>query len=77
MTLHGLDHHGRTIRRFAAFAGGVHASRVGESQASGDWDGATYDRVADPQERWARRVLDRLELRAPRPSWTPAAGADG
>src|SRR6476659_750516 len=27
-----------------------------------DWDAATYDRVADPQTRWGRAVLDRLEL---------------
>ena len=27
-----------------------------------DWDAATYDRVADPQEEWALEVLDRLEL---------------
>jgi trans-aconitate 2-methyltransferase len=28
-----------------------------------DWDAATYDRVADPQEEWARDVVDRLELK--------------
>lgn len=28
-----------------------------------DWDAATYDRIADPQERWAMPVLDRLVLR--------------
>ncbi len=27
-----------------------------------DWDSATYDRVADPQEEWGREVLARLEL---------------
>lgn len=27
-----------------------------------DWDAATYDRVADPQTRWGRVVLDRLPL---------------
>jgi trans-aconitate 2-methyltransferase len=27
-----------------------------------DWDATTYDRVADPQEGWAREVIDRLEL---------------
>jgi trans-aconitate 2-methyltransferase len=27
-----------------------------------DWDAATYDRVADPQTRWGRAVLDRMEL---------------
>jgi len=26
------------------------------------WDGARYDRLADPQARWGRTVLDRLEL---------------
>jgi trans-aconitate 2-methyltransferase len=26
------------------------------------WDGATYDRVADPQTRWGATVLDRLHL---------------
>jgi trans-aconitate 2-methyltransferase len=28
-----------------------------------DWDAATYDRVADPQEEWGLEVLSRLELR--------------
>lgn len=28
-----------------------------------DWDAATYDRVADPQEQWGREVLQRLDLR--------------
>lgn len=27
-----------------------------------DWDAATYDRVAEPQEQWGLRVLDRLDL---------------
>jgi trans-aconitate 2-methyltransferase len=27
-----------------------------------NWDGATYDRLADPQTRWGRVVLDRLPL---------------
>jgi trans-aconitate 2-methyltransferase len=27
-----------------------------------DWDGATYDRVADPQEEWGLEVLERLAL---------------
>jgi trans-aconitate 2-methyltransferase len=27
-----------------------------------DWDARTYDRVADPQARWGRAVLDRLPL---------------
>ena len=27
-----------------------------------DWDGATYDRIADPQARWGSAVLDRLPL---------------
>ncbi len=29
---------------------------------SSDWDGARYDRLADPQARWGRTVLDRLQL---------------
>ena len=29
---------------------------------SRDWDAQTYDRVADPQTRWGRAVLDRLPL---------------
>ena len=28
-----------------------------------DWDGASYDRVADPMTRWGSNVLDRLPLR--------------
>ena len=28
-----------------------------------DWDAASYDSLADPQEEWAREVLERLELR--------------
>jgi trans-aconitate 2-methyltransferase len=28
-----------------------------------DWDAASYDSFADPQEEWAREVLARLELR--------------
>jgi trans-aconitate methyltransferase len=31
-------------------------------QPAADWDGARYDRVADPQARWGLTVLDRLEL---------------
>jgi trans-aconitate 2-methyltransferase len=27
-----------------------------------DWDARTYDRIADPQARWGRAVLDRLPL---------------
>jgi trans-aconitate 2-methyltransferase len=27
-----------------------------------DWDGARYDRISAPQERWGLAVLDRLEL---------------
>jgi trans-aconitate 2-methyltransferase len=27
-----------------------------------EWDASTYDRVADPQEEWAREVIDRLDL---------------
>jgi trans-aconitate 2-methyltransferase len=28
-----------------------------------DWDAKTYDRVADPQEEWAREVISRAHLR--------------
>jgi trans-aconitate 2-methyltransferase len=28
-----------------------------------DWDAATYDTLADPQEEWGREVLERLDLR--------------
>jgi trans-aconitate 2-methyltransferase len=28
-----------------------------------DWDAATYDRVADPQEAWAREIIARLDPR--------------
>jgi len=28
-----------------------------------DWDAASYDGLADPQEEWGRQVLERLELR--------------
>lgn len=31
--------------------------------ATVDWDAATYDRVADPQEEWGLEVLGRLDLR--------------
>jgi len=30
--------------------------------AAPDWNGEAYDRLADPQARWGRVVLDRLEL---------------
>ncbi len=33
-----------------------------ERGAVRDWDAATYDRVAEPQTRWGRVVLDRLPL---------------
>ena len=29
---------------------------------AGDWDGATYDRIAHPQAKWGSAVLDRLHL---------------
>jgi trans-aconitate 2-methyltransferase len=32
------------------------------TQPVADWDGARYDRLADPQTRWGRAVLDRLVL---------------
>ena len=34
-----------------------------ERATTADWDAATYDRLASPQEAWAREVLDRLPLR--------------
>ena len=30
--------------------------------SGGCWDAQTYDRVADPQEAWAREILDRMPL---------------
>ena len=33
------------------------------AKAPGDWDAATYDRVADPMTRWGAEVLGRLDLR--------------
>ncbi|HYO44558.1 MAG TPA: methyltransferase domain-containing protein [Candidatus Limnocylindrales bacterium] len=33
-----------------------------ENGAPRDWDGAAYDRVADPMARWGASVLDRLPL---------------
>ncbi len=35
---------------------------MAEAAAPRDWDGATYDRVADPMTRWGADVLDRLPL---------------
>src|SRR5436309_234446 len=32
------------------------------STASRDWDAASYDRVSDPQFRWAQEQLERLRL---------------
>jgi trans-aconitate 2-methyltransferase len=29
-----------------------------------DWDAASYDRVADPQEEWAQEIIARMRLRA-------------
>jgi trans-aconitate 2-methyltransferase len=31
---------------------------------SRDWDAATYDRISEPQLKWAREQLDRIELAA-------------
>jgi trans-aconitate 2-methyltransferase len=31
-------------------------------QMTRDWDASTYDRIADPQTRWGRAVVHRLEL---------------
>jgi trans-aconitate 2-methyltransferase len=30
---------------------------------TGTWDAATYDRIADPQEAWAREILARADIR--------------
>jgi trans-aconitate 2-methyltransferase len=35
---------------------------LSEPARSRDWDARTYDRVAEPQTRWGRAVLDRLPL---------------
>lgn len=32
------------------------------TSGSGDWNGPAYDRLADPQARWGRTVLGRLDL---------------
>jgi len=32
------------------------------AEGAADWDGAAYDRLADPQARWGRTVLERLDL---------------
>jgi trans-aconitate 2-methyltransferase len=40
---------------------GAGGSRRGSLEPRG-WDAATYDRVAEPQRRWALAVLDRLPL---------------
>ncbi len=35
---------------------------MGDAGTPRDWDGATYDRIADPMTRWGSGVLDRLPL---------------
>ena len=35
---------------------------MAERGAPRDWDGATYDRIADPMARWGATVLDRLRF---------------
>jgi len=35
---------------------------LSDQPAPRDWDARTYDRVAEPQTRWGRAVLDRLPL---------------
>ena len=39
------------------------AQRSGHHRAMTSWDAATYDRVADPQEAWAREILERMPTR--------------
>ncbi|MDQ6798289.1 MAG: methyltransferase domain-containing protein, partial [Actinomycetota bacterium] len=34
--------------------------RSGNGAGSREWDAATYDRVSDPQARWATPLLDHL-----------------
>jgi len=43
-------------------AGVSGAPSHGTLAAVHEWDASTYDRIADPQEAWARRALARLEL---------------
>ncbi len=38
------------------------ASDAAPFSCAHEWDGAEYDRLADPQARWGRQVLGRLEL---------------
>jgi trans-aconitate 2-methyltransferase len=38
-------------------------SEASESSTAREWDAATYDRIADPQVRWATKLFDHLELR--------------
>ena len=75
--LHGLDEIGLTLRNEAAIDGlrvlGRRRPRPGDHRAVSegeptpggavDWDAASYDSLADPQEEWGREVLERLELR--------------
>ena len=35
---------------------------TGDAGGPVDWDATSYDRVADPQEKWGLEVLARLEL---------------
>ena len=51
------------LRAAAQHAG--HRPRVGQLAATvktGDWNAASYDKVADPQARWGAEVLARLPL---------------
>ncbi|MHB8437752.1 MAG: class I SAM-dependent methyltransferase [Acidimicrobiales bacterium] len=38
------------------------ASETPDHRDQRDWDGATYDRIADPMTRWGVAVLDRMNL---------------
>ena len=57
---------GRAIR-----PGSTPLSEGGAREVPGEWDAATYDRIADPMTRWGSEVLGRTSSsREPRPSST-------
>src|SRR5258708_35623699 len=36
---------------------------AGAGAMSNEWDAEAYDRLSDPQYRWGKKVLDRIDLR--------------
>src|SRR5439155_22886974 len=59
----GLAYRGAGPRRRARGRGLTPSGDLSMTAAGPrDWDAATYDRVAAPQESWARELLDRLPL---------------